>query len=465
MPDKSLKDIPPNLRELYKKGNDALQRNNLDYAIAIYHQVLQQEPAFLDCRQALRAAQIKKAGGGGGFLKKMFGGASASPLLAKAQMTSRKNPLEAIQTVEQILNSDPDNSAALKILADAALAADLPRTAVFTLERLVKLSPGDRDLNVRLAKALAASGQVSRAEGVYEELLRAEPNDADIFQALKDLSARKTLDEGGYDALADGTGSYRDILKDKEEAVALEQEKREVKTDDVAGRLIRDYEARLATEPKNIKLLRNTAELYAQRKEFDKALQYCETLKATEIGADPSLDRLITDITLKKLDHALTQLDLNAPDYTERSAKLQAERDAYQLSECEKRAERYPSDLQIRFELGELYFKTGKIGEAIQEFQKTQNNPHLRIQTLSYLGQCFARRGMNDLAARTLLNALKEKVGFDDEKKELYYALGCVYEKMNRPDDAVEQFKHIYEVDIGYKDVAAKVDAYYAAKQ
>ena len=132
MPDKSLKDIPPNLRELYKKGNDALQRNNLDYAIAIYHQVLQQEPAFLDCRQALRAAQIKKAGGGGGFLKKMFGGASASPLLAKAQMTSRKNPLEAIQTVEQILNSDPDNSAALKILADAALAAGQGPRRAFT---------------------------------------------------------------------------------------------------------------------------------------------------------------------------------------------------------------------------------------------------------------------------------------------------------------------------------------------
>ena len=69
---------------------------------------------------------------------------------------------------------------------------------------------------------------------------------------------------------------------------------------------------------------------------------------------------------------------------------------------------------------------------------------------------------MNDLAARTLQNAIKEKLAFDDEKKELYYQLGCVYEKMNKREEAIEQFKQVYEVDISYKDVAAKVDAYYA---
>ena len=39
--------------------------------------------------------------------------------------------------------------------------------------------------------------------------------------------------------LADGTGSYRDILRNKDEAVALEQEKREVKTEEVADRRTR----------------------------------------------------------------------------------------------------------------------------------------------------------------------------------------------------------------------------------
>ena len=50
----------------------------------------------------------------------------------------------------------------------------------------------------------------------------------------------------------------------------------------------------------------------------------------------------------------------------------------------------------------------------------------------------------------------------DEEKKELHYNLGCVLDSMGKKDEAVGQFKFIYEVDIGYKDVQAKVDEYYS---
>jgi hypothetical protein len=69
---------------------------------------------------------------------------------------------------------------------------------------------------------------------------------------------------------------------------------------------------------------------------------------------------------------------------------------------------------------------------------------------------------MYDLAAETLQNAIKEKSVFDEEKKELIYHLGCVQENMGQKEAAIEQFKLIYKVDIGYRDVAAKVDAFYA---
>ena len=35
---------------------------------------------------------------------------------------------------------------------------------------------------------------------------------------------------------------------------------------------------------------------------------------------------------------------------------------------------------------------------------------------------------------------------------------------MDKKEEAIEQFKLIYEVDIGYKDVAAKVDKYYSGQ-
>ena len=80
---------------------------------------------------------------------------------------------------------------------------------------------------------------------------------------------------------------------------------------------------------------------------------------------------------------------------------------------------------------------------------------------MAYLGQCFAALGRYDMAARQLQNALKEKLVFDDEKKEMTYALAGIYEKMTKQNEADDLYKQIYEIDMSYKDVSAKVDASY----
>ncbi|SVD22077.1 uncharacterized protein METZ01_LOCUS374931, partial [marine metagenome] len=71
-------------------------------------------------------------------------------------------------------------------------------------------------------------------------------------------------------------------------------------------------------------------------------------------------------------------------------------------------------------------------------------------------------RGMNDMAAGTLQKALGKKEIMDDEKMDLHYQLGCVLHSMDRKEESIEQFKLIYERDIGYRDVSGRVDAYYA---
>src|SRR3569623_766777 len=227
MPEKTLNEIPRNLRELYDKGNAALQKKNYDYAIAIYNQVLTTEPGFYPCREALRACQFAKAGSSGGFFKRVLGTASASPHLGKAQIQLRSNPADALATCEQILNSDPNSTPAHKMLAEAAMALGFPKTAVLSLEVVLKNNPRDKNVAIRLGEALSEAGQIDRAEKVYSELQSANPHDPDVAQALKNIAAKQTLRHGGYEKLASGEGSFRDILRDKDQAVALEQEQRQ----------------------------------------------------------------------------------------------------------------------------------------------------------------------------------------------------------------------------------------------
>jgi len=310
---------------------------------------------------------------------------------------------------------------------------------------------------------LAEIGQAQLAERILMESSRLNPSDPDLHQALKDLSARKTLNEGGYEGLASGQGSYRDILRNEQEAKSLEQANRVQKTEDQAERLIREYEVEVKAQPNNVRRLRDLAELYRQKKDFAKSLEYYERIKATEAGAsDASIDAAIAQTKSRQFDYQIEQLDATAPDYTERVAQINADKQAYRIAECQKRVDRNPTDLAIRYEMGVLYFNAGKITEAMAEFQKAKNNPNKKGPSMNYLAQCFAKRKMFPLAVSTFQEAIKEKQIFDDEKKELVYNLGTVFEAMEKTKEAIEQFEQIYAIDIGYKDVAAKVDKFYS---
>jgi len=462
MPEKSVNELRANVREIYEKGVAALQKNNLDYAIELFMQVVRQEPACFDARQALRATQHRRAGNQSGGLFKKFPGATNT--MTKGRLALRSDPFEAILIAEEALNDDPTNSGAHQLLAEAALAASLPKTAILSLEVAFKANPSDRKLAEKLSDTCSSAGQRPRAEKILRDLLATDPNDPGLNEKLKNLLANRTLTEGGYEALADGSGSYRDILRDKDQAVLLEQEQRTVKDVDVAARLIADYEARLATEGNNLKLLRDIAGLYEKRSEFDRAIAYYQRILDLGGVQDPIILKAMQDARLAAFDLRAKSLDTSAPDHTAQATAVAAEREAFLLDDAKRRAEANPSDLHVRFDLGELYFRAGRITEAIGELQKAQNNPNKRIPAMLLLAQCFARRNMNDLAARKLQETLKEKIVFDDEKKEIHYQLGCILEKMAKREEAIDQFKIIYEADIGYRDVAEKVDSYYASQ-
>ena len=462
MPEKTVDQIPAAQREMFDKGVAALQKNNLDYAVTLLFQVLKNEPGFYECREALRAAQHRRTGNrGGGLFKKFLGSASS---LTRGKMALRSNPLDAIVVAEEALNEDPSNMDAHELLAEAALLSRLPKTALLSLEVAFKANPANRKLAEKLADAHNQLGNRARAEKILRDLLSTDPHDPGLNEKLKNLLATRTMAEGGYQQVVDGTGSYRDLLRDKEQSRSLEMENREVKDVDVAARLIGEQEAKLAADPDNPRILRSLAELSLKKGDIAAAIGWYERILAVTGLNDPQILQQIRDARLAHLDNEEKSLDRNAADHATRLGELRTRRDAFLLEDARRRAEANPTDLLVRFELGELHFRAGRIGEAISDLQKAQNNPTRRIAAMNLLARAFATRGMNDLAARKLEEALKEKLIFDDEAKDLRYELGVVLEKAGRPAEAIDQFKLIYEQDSGYRDVMARVDAFYASR-
>jgi tetratricopeptide (TPR) repeat protein len=232
------------------------------------------------------------------------------------------------------------------------------------------------------------------------------------------------------------------------------------------------YEAHEAGSPDR-ESARKLADIYYNREDYNNALEYYRYLSALANDTDPGLLRKISDTEVRNLSRAIAdkekELEGLAPD-SEQAATLRAEIDELRrgkaeqmLGEARKRVERNPTDLQYRFELGEQLVLAGHYKDAIPELQKARSNPNTRTKALNLLGRCYTERNMLDLAAKTLTDAASEIPGMDGTKKDILYNLGLVYERMSNVEKSLDCMKQIYEVDYGYRDVAARVEASYTA--
>ena len=69
--------------------------------------------------------------------------------------------------------------------------------------------------------------------------------------------------------------------------------------------------------------------------------------------------------------------------------------------------------------------------------------------------------GILDLAVSRLHQAAEASLVMDNLKKEILYELGDTLMQMGKKEEGIEQFKLLYDSDVGYRDVGKKVEDYY----
>jgi len=150
----------------------------------------------------------------------------------------------------------------------------------------------------------------------------------------------------------------------------------------------------------------------------------------------------------------------------EKAISSSDERPEFEMNQLESAKDfvaHHPVDLDGRYRLAQLLFESGETEEAIAEYQQTQKSPKLRVSSLLGMARCFRTRGLVDLALAQLGTAKIELSGMDDLKKEIIYELGCCYESIKKSEEAIAEFKEIYTEDIGFRDVAEKINKHYAS--
>ena len=478
------KELTDAQRALVQKARHANEIRNHGYAIQIMQSVLKQVPGFLDGRKLLRAAALAGVEG-----KKSGFSLAGTTLGMTAGSTLKKDPLAAMELAEKTLATDPKSAQGNQLLWEAANKAGLPETAAFALETLVGANPKDTKIMHQLGAQYILMGENDKAVAIYSRIVQINPADLEANKKAKDASASATMKTGRWEEVAQSSGSmnFRDLISKKDEAIALENKSRIVRTGEQIEQQIHELYPQFEENQNNVDVARRIATLYEQWFEaavasaepvektdeyLDFAISYYTHTNAILAGGDPSIARKCSDLDFKKMERRIKVLedwlgqvpDQNDPEvrpFVDELSDLRRQRASSALEVARKRVAENPTDLQLRYELGETLIKAGQHTDAIPELQRAKQNPNVRLKAMNLLGQCYVEKNMLDIAVKQFRDAAGETTAMDATKKDITYRLGLVLEKMGKREEYIECMKQIYEVDYGYLDVAKRVESSY----
>ncbi len=453
--------LADNLNKLNLKADSAMELRNWGYAITLLQTVLAKEPGFLDGRRKLRLAAVKLNEGKKGVKL----GAEALKVL-KMQSQVKKDPLGVIIALEKdVLASDPYNPQANELLYEAAVATGLPMTGGFALETVTEGHPDNTKFYHKLGDFYMEREAFDEAAGIFQKLVEKDRSDLEATKKFKDATARGSIASQKWDS----DGDWRDLLKDKDASKELESKGRAAMTPEMLQVQIETLTEEYAGDNNNLETTRRLADTYEQLEQFESSLQFYEW--ALHLSSnDPSLERKCGEIREKVESNKLEELrkfiaeNPEHPEVERCKADLAKAEDSQLdalIAESEARVERNPTDMELRFELGDRLFRAGRARDAVQHLQQATRSPNLRIKVMNMLGRCYESMGMTDLAAQQFEDAIKELTAMDETKKELLYNLGLLYEKLENGEKYLECLKQIYAVDYGYKDVSTRVEKSY----
>lgn len=441
-----------------EKAKLAVERRNYQGAIEIYQEILQIDPNDVEARRGLRAVEIRQA--------KETGVSRASAILKNLGtyiklMLPSKNHEQVMMACERYLVSDPTNPRVLKKLAAAAIGAGYIETAAAVLEDLRQQHPNDVTGLRMLQAAYQSMGDIQKALEVNRAILQVAPGDREASQAIRDLSATDMSAKFEVAARTDERGkAARKVVRDAKEAERLA---RDLRTEEDVLAEIEDTQKDIAKRPEDSRLYFKLGGLYLRLKRYDEAQQALE--KAEEISpTEYTIKMKLQDVNIARMHDEAAQLakvwKTKPNDEQAKAAYREVYRKLfnYKLQCFEEREKQFPTDLNIAFELGNLYFEAGKLDEAIKRYQRTMHDPKNRVRSLLNLGVAFQKKGQFDLAIKRFTEGIEFQEVWNEAKMELIYHRADCYEQMGKRDEARADFTSIYEKDISFRDVGKRLE-------
>ncbi|RPI63531.1 MAG: hypothetical protein EHM48_02285 [Planctomycetaceae bacterium] len=443
-------------KPFFDRADQVASTGNWDFAIEMYLEGIIREPENMERgHRPLREVALKRKAGGG----------KGPGMMETFKLGAGKDPIQNLRNAEYLLAKEPGSTAYMERVYQAASKLDLKSVAKWILDILYEAqklaNKPDKRLLLSLAKAYDQLEEYQSSVVVLRMAVEASPKDATLQDALREQEAKSTIKQGGYD---NKEGGFAHSVKDMNKQNELMEKDKLVQSKSFV----------------ELQIERTRGEYEGSPTVPGKVNGYVEALLKVE---DESTENLAIDVLAKAhKDTGAYQFKMKMGDVKIRQAKrlinkqLQAgdKKNAaaaaqklleFELAEYIERAQNYPTDLGIKYELGRRQLASGKLDEAIASFQQAKRDPRRQILAILHLGQAFTKKGWFREASDTYEQALKMEIPSEERRKELLYSLADAKEQMGRGENSKELlqaaqdiYSQVAQLDFNYKDVRERLE-------
>lgn len=448
----------------FERAQQVTAKGDFDYGVQLLLTCCKLDPGNLTYRKYLRQVEKNK------YKNNMSGSRMAllttSTVKAKLKAAKRgRDFVRVLELGEEVLTKNPWDTGAQLDMSEAADQLGLLDVAVWFVEQARQKDPKDLTVNRALARLYEKRGNFKQAIVLWEMIHEAAPTDVEAQRKSKDLAACDTIARGNYGQAVDADGKPRsnsDLTSTKEYIAHTPPPP----TRNPADRLSRETEplrAKLKADPANATVHLHLAHVYRKADQFDQArIVLVEALSATGNHFDVVIAYADLEIETFRRNLAITEEKLKkqaTEELHQLRRELHKEINSRELDIYRKKADRYPTEKALRFELGVRLLRAGQLDEAIRELQPLRSDSRYQWKVLMYLGYCFKNRNNWRLAQRNFEDALKAMPETEaDTRKEVLLQLAVGAAGAGELAAAVDVGHELANLDFSYGDIGRLLD-------
>jgi tetratricopeptide (TPR) repeat protein len=304
-----------------------------------------------------------------------------------------------------------------------------------------------------------------------EEAQRLDPSDGALEDRMRQLTAARAIQQGGYSQSGGGTSGFRTVVRDAEkqrqleaansisgaggsEETALEKAKKDFEDNPMSPEAINRYGSLLRKRGQGDDEAR-AIDVFMTG--FRRLNEYRFKMAADDLTIAQA--RRAERIAREQLEQAPDNPALQQAHEAARTRLLDREGEVYR-----ERVQKYPTNREMKADLGRIEYELGRYEDAMAAFQAAKDDPKLKVNSAWMLGRCFSKEGWHAEAVgefKEALGALDLTQG--ERELDIKYDLMLALMELAKLEKSGAHAKEAADIcsvivrkNIAYKDVRAR---------